>query len=140
MVDQGTYDELHQRYEQLVLEREDFRTYKEKLDKAERRIQELMEHLILLQRRMFCAKSERHPVSGNDLQGSLFEVEPLPEEPVRQTELVSYKRRKKSERPNHSGRNPFPEHLPAEEKTILHPLADPDRMVLSERMSASVCP
>lgn len=79
MVDQGTYDELHQRYEQLVSEREDYRTYKEKLDKAEQRIQELMEHLVLLQRRMFCAKSERQPVAGSDLQGSLFELEPMPE-------------------------------------------------------------
>lgn len=140
MVDQGTYDEFHQRYEQLVSEREDYRTYKEKLDKAEQRIQDLMEHLVLLQRRMFCAKSEQQPVTGSDLQRSLFELEPMQEEPVRQTELVTYERRKKSERPNHSGRNPFPEHLPAEANTILHPLADPDRMVLigtdvSERLS-----
>ena len=30
---------------------------------------------------------------------------------------------------SHAGRNPFPEYLPAEEKTILHTPADPNTMI-----------
>jgi transposase len=140
MIEQDKYDELHQQYEQLVAERDDYRSYKEKFEQADKRIQELMQQLVLLQRRMFCAKSERHFGSGKNIQSSLFENESLPEEEKVETELITYERRKKVENPNHAGRNPFPAHLPAEEKTILHPLADPEIMVhigtdVSERLS-----
>ena len=144
MVTQDKYDELNLMYEQLVTERDDYRSYKEKLEnrleQSDKRIQELMEQLILLQRRMFVGRSERQKISVNDLQGSLFELEALPEEKVVEKELITYERRKPSDKSSHAGRNPFPGHLPAEEKTILHPLADPNTMIhigtdVSERLS-----
>lgn len=140
MVTQDKYDELNLMYEQIVAERDDYRSYKDKFEKADKRIQELMEQLVLLQRSMFVGKSERQKGSVNDLQGSLFELEALPEEKVVEKELITYERRKPSDKSSHAGRNPFPEHLPAEEKTILHPLADPNTMIhigtdVSERLS-----
>jgi uncharacterized coiled-coil DUF342 family protein len=60
MVTQDKYDKLHLMYEQLVAERDDCRSYKDKLEKkleqSDKRIQELMEQLILLQRSMFVEK------------------------------------------------------------------------------------
>jgi hypothetical protein len=80
-------------YEQLVAERDDYRSYKDKLEKrleqSDKRIQEIMEHLVLLQRRMFVGKSERQKGSVNDLQGSLFELEALPEEKVLEKKLIT---------------------------------------------------
>ena len=89
MVTQDKYDKLHLMYEQLVAERDDYRSYKDKLEKADKRIQELMEHLVLLQRRMFVGKSERQKGSVNDLQGTLFELEALPEEKVLEKKLIT---------------------------------------------------
>ena len=120
-------------YEHFVVERDDYRSYKDKLEKrleqSDKRIQELMEQLILLQRSMFVGRSERQQGSVNDLQGTLFELEALPEEKVIEKALIICERRKPSEKSSHAGRNPFPEHLHAEEKTILHPLADPSTMI-----------
>ena len=65
----------------------------------------------------------------NDLQGPLFELEALPEEKVMEKELITYERRKPSDKSSHAGRNPSTEYLPAEENTILHPPADPNTMI-----------
>ena len=56
MVTQDKYDELHLMYEQLVAKRDDYRSYKDKFEKSDKRIQELMEQLIPLQRSMFVEK------------------------------------------------------------------------------------
>jgi hypothetical protein len=94
MVTQEKYNELLQMYDQLVVERDDYRSYKDKLEnrleQSDKRIQELMEQLILLQRNMFGRKSERQLGSVNDLQGTLFELESLPEEAVVEKEVVTY--------------------------------------------------
>ena len=141
MVTQETYNELLQMYYQLVVERDDYRSYKDKLEnrleQSDKRILELMEQLILLQRNMFGRKSERQLGSVNDLQGTLFELEALPEEAVVEKEVVTYERRKPSFKSDHAGRNPLPEHLPVEDIIMLHSKADPDTMFISERISAS---
>jgi hypothetical protein len=124
MVTQEKYNELLQMYDQLVLERNDDRSYKDKLEQANKRIQELMEQMILLQRKMFGRKSERHLGSVNDLQGTLFELESLPEEAVAEKEQITYERRKPSVKSDHAGRNPLPEHLPVEDITMLHSKAE----------------
>jgi transposase len=144
MVSQDKFDELNLMYEQLVAERDEYKSYKDKLEgrleQSDKRIQELMQQLMLMQRRMFAGRSERQHGPVNDLQSTLFELEALPKEAKAETELVTIERRKKTENTSHAGRNPFPENLPAEEKTILHPLADPETMIhigtdVSERLS-----
>lgn len=144
MVSQDKFDELNLMYEQLVAERDEYKSYKDKLEsrleQSDKRIQELMQQLMLMQRRMFAGRSERQHVPVNELQSTLFELEALPEEAKAETELVTIERRKKTEKTSHAGRNPFSENLPAEEKTILHPLADPETMIhigtdVSERLS-----
>ena len=144
MVKQYTYDELLLMYDQVVAERNEEISYKEKLEKrleqSDKRIQELMDQLMLLLRQKYVGKSERQLGSVNDLQGTLFELEALPEEEVVEKEQITYERRKPSEKSDHAGRNPLPENLLVEDITMLHSKADPDTMIhigtdISKRLS-----
>ena len=60
MITQDNYNDLNLMYEHFVVERDDYRSYKDKLEKkleqSDKRIQDLMDQLILLQRSMFVEK------------------------------------------------------------------------------------
>lgn len=71
-----------------------------------------------LKRLVYGSKRERFVSGGEDGQMSLpFEVEAQPEETEPPTEEIAFTRRK-TNRKNHHGRLPLPDHLPVEEITI----------------------
>ena len=71
-----------------------------------------------LKRLVYGSKRERFVSNGEDGQMSLpFDVEALPEETEPATEKIAFTRRK-TNRKNHHGRLPLPDHLPVEEILI----------------------
>ncbi len=87
-----------------------------------KKLQDLLEkfssvkfELSQLKRLVFGSKRERFVSKGDNGQMSLpFEVEALPEETEPPTEKIAFTRRK-TNRKNHHGRLPLPDHLPVED-------------------------
>ena len=91
------------------------------LEVSKQEISYLREELATLKKLIFGTKSERYKRQGDDSQLHLF-TEDLTEEDKKdesETETVSYTRKK----PEHSGRNKLPDHLPVEE-IIIEPEED----------------
>ena len=101
------------------------RVLEEKNESLLKRLQDILEkfssikfELSQMKRLVFGSKRERFVSNGEDGQMSLpFNVEALPEETEPPTEEISFKRRK-TNRKNHHGRLPLPDHLPVEEIVI----------------------
>jgi len=103
---------LTRAYEKLEEEKESIlKKFQEMLEKFSSMKFELSQ----LKRLVFGSKRERFVSGGDNGQMSLpFEVEALPEETEPPTEKVAFTRRK-TNRKNHHGRLPLPDHLPVEE-------------------------
>ncbi|MCK4992352.1 MAG: IS66 family transposase [Bacteroidales bacterium] len=107
-----------------VIEEEKDHLEKEK-ESLLKKIQDILEkfssvkfELSQMKRLIFGSKRERFVSGGEDGQMSLpFEVEALPKETEPSTEEIAFTRRK-TNRKNHHGRLPLPDHLPVEEILI----------------------
>ena len=79
-------------------------------------IQDLQFQLAQLKKLVFGSRHEKFVSSDTQLAPTLFDIPPIPE--LLETTTVSYEKAGKQSRPNHPGRNSFPENLRREERII----------------------
>ena len=87
-----------------------------KSEQQEQTIQDLQFQLAQLKKLVFGSRHEKFVSSDTQLAPTLFDIPPIPE--LLETTIVSYEKAGKQARPNHPGRNSFPENLRREERII----------------------
>lgn len=81
-------------------------------------IQKLQLDIIKLRKMLFGSSHEKYVAAVDPNAPTLFDLPAIAEAVTTSTTTVVYEKTKKQLRPNHPGRNPFPEHLRREEQII----------------------
>jgi len=102
-------------YQEQILTIESLRSESEKQQFT---IQNLQLQLARLKKLVFGSRHEKFVAAGTPIAPTLFDVPAIEELLDNKTTTVAYEKTSKQTRPNHPGRNSFPEHLRREERII----------------------
>jgi transposase len=98
------------------------------IEKQDLTIQALQLEVRQLKKMIFGSKQEKFIASQQANIPQLFDVAPLADIITTDTKTITYEKSKKELRPNHKGRNSFPESLRREEKVIYPEGIDPEQI------------